>query len=71
MSWFRRLEQWHQTKQGLAAFGLAELVLAYVFASWAIDTGSLLDWFLAIVLFVGAIQNLVRLLGKVVFRGRA
>ncbi len=35
-------------------FGLAALGLAYVFASWAIDSGSLLDYAIVLVLiFVG------------------
>jgi hypothetical protein len=61
---------WHKSKVGLLIFGLAELALAYVFASWAIDTGSLLDWFLAIVLLVGGLQNIVRLIWKVLPHGR-
>jgi len=37
-----------------AAFGLAALVLAYVFASWAVDSGSLLDYAMTLLLlFVG------------------
>jgi uncharacterized membrane protein HdeD (DUF308 family) len=31
-------------------FGLVALALAYVFASWAIDTGSLLDYAITIML---------------------
>jgi hypothetical protein len=36
------------------AFGLVALALAYVFASWAIDSGSLLDYAITLLLtFVG------------------
>jgi len=36
------------------AFGLAALLFAYVFASWAIDSGSLLDYAITLVsLFIG------------------
>lgn len=60
---------WHDTRVGLAVFGIAELALAFAFVVWATDSGSLLDWFLAVVLFVGGIQNLTRLGMKVVGRG--
>lgn len=61
-------QKWHDTRTGLAVFGLAELALALAFGVWAIGSGSLLDWFLAIVLFVGGVQNIVRLILKVTGR---
>lgn len=64
------IDSWHQTKTGLLAFGLAELALAYGFASWAIDSGRLLAWSLAIILLVGGLQNLVKLIWKAVPHGR-
>lgn len=70
MSIFDRLNKWHQTKTGLLVFGLVELMGAYVFASWAIDTGSLIDWFLAFILLIGAAQNLIRLIMKLVSNGK-
>lgn len=70
MNMFQRLDIWHKTKTGLAVFGLLEAGLAYVFASWAIDSGSLIDWFLAIVLAVGTLQNLVKFILKVSHSGR-
>lgn len=37
-----------------AAFGLSSLALAYVFITWAIDSGSLLDYAITLVLlFIG------------------
>lgn len=57
-----KLDTWHNTKQGLVAFALVEVVLAYVFVSLAIDSGSLLQWVLAIILGIGVVQNIVRLL---------
>ncbi len=66
MTWYQKLEQWHQTKLGLAVFGLVELGLAYINASQALDSGSLLRWFIAIVLFIGAMVNFVKFIGKVV-----
>ncbi len=70
MSIVEQLNTWHQTKAGLLAFGLVELALAYLFVSWAIDSGSLIDWFLGIVLLAGVVQNFVRLIVKVMAHGR-
>ncbi|HEY5806090.1 MAG TPA: hypothetical protein VIS56_01740 [Candidatus Saccharimonadales bacterium] len=47
-------------------FGLAALGMAYAFASWAIDSGSLLDYAITLTLiFIG-----VRELSLVIFRKR-
>jgi hypothetical protein len=43
----------------LIVFGLLALGLAYVFASWAIDSGSLLDYAIAIMLLAVGIRDLV------------
>jgi uncharacterized membrane protein HdeD (DUF308 family) len=56
-----QLDALHQTRSGLALFGVVELALAYAAASWAIDSGRLLAWFLAVVLLVGGLQNIVKL----------
>lgn len=69
MSWFNKLQKWHESKQGLAVFGLLELGLAYVFAMWAIDTGSLIDWFLAVMLLFGSVLNFSRLVARIMHRG--
>ncbi len=66
MNVVKQLDRWHQTKTGLLVFGLVELALAYVFSSWAIDSGSLLAWFLTIVFFIGAIQNFIKVMLEVV-----
>jgi hypothetical protein len=42
-------------------FALFELTVAYLFASLAIDSGSLWQYAVAILLFIGAIQNFVRI----------
>lgn len=55
-----KLDTWHKTRQGYLTFGALELVLAYIFASWAIDSGNLIDYALAVILFVGALQNFVK-----------
>ena len=55
------LDTWHKTRLGHLVFGLVELGLAYLFASLAIDSGSLWHWALAIIFAVGFLQNLVRM----------
>lgn len=69
MSALDKIKKWHDTKQGLLTFAFAELVLAYVFASWAIDTGSLIDWLLAAMLLFGSILNFSRLLARIMQHG--
>jgi hypothetical protein len=59
MTTVQSLDKWHKTRQGHLVFGLVELVVAYGFASWAIDTGSLWQYALAIILAFGGIRNLV------------
>jgi uncharacterized membrane protein HdeD (DUF308 family) len=65
MNFINRLDRWHQTKAGLIVFGLIELGVAYVFASWAIDSGRLLAYFLAIIFLVLAIAQGVKFIKKV------
>jgi hypothetical protein len=54
------IDKWHHTRTGHLIFGLAELGLAYAFVSLAINSGSLWQYGLAIILFVGSIQNVVK-----------
>lgn len=53
----------HQTKTGLLVFGLAELGLAYVFASLAIARGNFLWYLLTLIFLIGTIQNLFKFIG--------
>jgi hypothetical protein len=55
------IDKWHKTKLGNLFFALFELAVAYLFASLAIDSGSLWQYAVAILLFIGAIQNFVRI----------
>ena len=57
------LDRWHKTKIGFVVFALVELALAYLFASLAINSGSIWQWLLTLVLLLGTGQNIVRLLG--------
>lgn len=55
------INKWHKTRQGYVAFGVAELALAYLFASLAIDSGSLIQYAIAIILVFAGFQNLVNI----------
>jgi hypothetical protein len=66
-----KLHKWHQTKRGLFIFGLAELLAAYLIGSRALDTGSLIEYFLAVVLFIGALHNFSRLTGTLIHGNKA
>lgn len=59
-----KLDKFHKTRTGYAVFALVELGLAYLFVSWAIDSGNLLDYLLTLVFTVGFLQNLVKLIGS-------
>lgn len=62
----KKLHNWHQSKSGLLIFGLVELALSYGFASLAIDRGNFLWYLLALIFLVGALQNLFKLIGKLI-----
>jgi len=55
------LDKFHKTRLGYLVFGLLELGLAYIFATLAIDSGSLWQWVLAIIFLFGFLQNFVRM----------
>jgi hypothetical protein len=55
-----KIDRWHQTKKGLITFGLVELAVAYLLTSKAIDNGSLIVYALAIIVFFGSLNNLIR-----------
>jgi hypothetical protein len=62
----RQFDNFHKTRSGFLIAGLVELGLAYLFASLAINSGSLWEYFLVIVLVIGTLQNFVRLFIKIV-----
>lgn len=66
----KSLHRWHQTRFGLLIFGLVELGVAYGFASLAIDRGNLWWYLLALLFLVGALNNIVKLIGKLIHGGR-
>lgn len=65
----RQLNQWHKTRLGLLVFALAELAVAYGFASLSIDRGNLWYYLLTLVFLVGSLKNLFALIGSF-FHGR-
>ena len=67
---FKRLDKWHKTSTGLVVFGLVELLLAYGFASMAIDRGDIVYYLLTLFLLIGFLQNLIKLVGKLFNHGR-
>ncbi len=60
----KKLDAWHKTKRGLATFAVFELILAYIFVSLAIDKGNFLYYILTLALLFGCLQNIVKLVGK-------
>lgn len=56
------IDRFHKTKKGKLVFGILEIGLAYLVVSRAIDTGSLWEWLLGLLLLLGAFNNLVRIL---------
>lgn len=55
-----RIDRFHKTKKGRLSFGIAEILVAYLFLSLAINSGSLWQYAAAVILFIGAANNLVR-----------
>lgn len=60
---------WQETKIGLVFIVLFDLLVAYGFVSLAINSGSLLQYFIAIVFLALAIAQAVKLCKKAVHRG--
>lgn len=56
----KQLDQFHKTRPGHVVFGLVELALAYLCASLAVNSGSLWEWTVALILLIGFLQNLYR-----------
>jgi hypothetical protein len=61
---------WQETKAGLIFITVFDLFFAYVFLSFAIDSGSLLDYFIAAVLFAIGVAQGVKLFRKLTHHDR-
>lgn len=66
MEMMNKLNRWHRSRTGLFVFGLVELAIAYGFASLAIDHGNFWYYLLALIFLVGALQNIFKLIGKLI-----
>lgn len=62
----KRLDKWHQTKLGRLVFAIVELAIAYGFGSLAVDRGNLLWYLLALLFFLGSVQNGLKLIGSAI-----
>lgn len=63
-----RLDKFHRTRTGYTVFGLVELGLSYLFASLAVNSGSLWEWTLTVILLIGFLQNFVKLIRGLAIR---
>lgn len=55
-----QIDSFHKTRKGRITFGIAELLVAYLFISLAINSGSVWQYIAAVTFAVGATNNLVR-----------
>lgn len=55
------IDRWHKTTVGHLAFGLGELILAYILVSLALNSGSLWQYAAAIILAFGGARNLIKM----------
>lgn len=60
---------WQESKAGLLVIGLLDLFIAYIFASLAIDRGSMLNYAIAAVFMALAVGHLIKFARKL--SGRA
>lgn len=59
-----KLDTWHHTRLGLAVFAVLELIIADGFFSLSIDRGNLWWYLLTLIFLVGALQNIIKLIGS-------
>jgi len=58
----RAIDKFHKTRLGFLIFGLVELGLGLVLANLAIPSGDWWEWLLALIFFVGFLQNFGRMI---------
>lgn len=59
MGFIKRIDQFHTTKLGYAAFAVVELILLYIFVLIAIDTGSTFAYIISFALIIDIIRSVV------------
>lgn len=47
-----------ETRRGHGVMAVLAIAMGYVFVSWAIDTGSLFDWLIVIILTIIAVREI-------------
>lgn len=57
MTLSQKINKWQESTTGLLVFAVVEVMLACLFGSLAIDTGSLLDYSLTVLLTIAALHN--------------
>lgn len=66
------MDHFHKSKRGYLIFGVVELVLAYIFASIAMDTASMWAYLATLILLIGAVLNFINVFtAKYSKRGKA
>ena len=64
MEQLQSLDKWHHTRKGNLVFGVAELLIAYGFASLAINTAHTWAYVLGILFAYGGVRNLINIFYK-------
>ena len=59
-----KLFAWQETKTGLAFIALFDFLVAYIFVSLALNSGSLLDYFIAFIFLVLGVVHAVKFVRK-------
>lgn len=65
-----KLDKFHNSKLGYALFALFGLVIAYVFISFAIDTGNWFDYLVVLLAIIVFLQNLTQMVKTFFNKGR-
>ena len=55
-----KIDKFHKTRRGKLAFGVVELIIAYLVISWAVDSGEIWQYAVAILLLIGGVVNFVK-----------
>jgi hypothetical protein len=63
--------QWKHTKLGRLFWAIVTAVIAYVFASLALDSGALWQWGVAVLFTIDALYNLIQLARKFIHHDNA
>jgi hypothetical protein len=58
--------QWKHTAVGRICWFVLDVVIVYIFGSFAVDSGRLLEWGIVILFTIDGVYNLVRLIGKLI-----